>query len=389
MSHHLPRRTLLALVAGGGLLFVPAALAACSSPAASPTAAAKATAKPAATAVPAKPTAGAATKPAATTAAKPAAAQAPAKPKASQVKFLTPLRFLFSWVAEYTAKEGGFWKDQGIEVELIGGTGTSSVFQQLISKQVQLGRGSGITTIVAKSKEDVPIKGVSLVYQAIQFDLVSIPEKNIKVPADLKGKIIGVSSKGGATEQFTKLLGAAGGLSIDDVRTEVTSPGPENVGLMQAGRIDAFMATDSAIVTIESQNLPHTIIRTSQYVKMPADDWIVHQDTLKDDPGLVQAFVNGLQQARYFAMDPKNQDKVLEYTAKYTPDEVKDKALAGKQLESQVHLWTAKSKDRMGFYDPADWTAGQAALQKAGYIDKTLDINQFYTNDFMEKAPKS
>lgn len=373
------------LLVSGASLFGVVALAACSAPVASPTAA---PAKPVQTAA-AKPTAGAATKPA-----EKAATGATAAPKRTQIvklKYQTPTQLSFSWIPDYLTVKGGFYEKEMLDVEIIGGTGSAAVYQQMIAKNIDFGRGSGIFALTAADREPLPTTSVMAIHRQMQLNVLVMKDGPVKEPKDLKGKVIGVASRGGAAEQVAILLAAAGGLKRDDFRTEVTGAGLGGYGLMEQGKVDAYVASDSAEVTLLSQNKPIKIFKSSEYFKMPSDDYVFTNDRLKSDPELVVSVLRAVHTARTFTLKKENWDKAIEWIAAYIPDEVSDKDLAHKKLEKQIALWTNDGKDvnRMGFHEAENWTGGAKALHDAGFNTKLVDPSQLWTNDFVEKATKA
>lgn len=374
----LPRRRFI-LVASlfGGVT----TLVACSAPAPGPSPAATppAAAKPAG-ATPAAANATAPTKPAAI------ATAAPKRTQVVKLKYVVPLSLIFSWLPDYVAVKGGFYEKEMLDVEIIASSGTSAVIQQLIAKSVDFGRAGGISTIVA-AVGPLPLVSVMAVHKQIQLNLAVLPDGPIREPRDLKGKIVGVSSRGGAAEWITGLTAAAQGVSRDDFTTQVTGPGLGGYGLMEQGKVDAFVVTDSAEVELAATGKPLKVLRANDYFRMPSDTYLFQTERVQRDPAIVVSALRAVHQGRLFTMRPENWDRVVEYVAAYSPDEVRDPDIAKKKIEKQIALWTddGKRTAQMGLYDATDWAEGAKVLRAAGYIEKDVDTSKLYTNRFMEQ----
>src|SRR5437588_382761 len=94
----------------------------------------------------------------------------------------------------YVAKERGFFRDEGLDVDIVQIRGNVAVAAAL-SGQVHASNGVG-TVIRALERSELPLKILTVSLKRNLFWLVARPE--IKSIANLKGKVLGTTTLGGA-----------------------------------------------------------------------------------------------------------------------------------------------------------------------------------------------
>jgi NitT/TauT family transport system substrate-binding protein len=133
----------------------------------------------------------------------------------------------------------GFYRDEGLDVEVIMIRGAVGM-QALLGGSVDYTSSSGST--IAAAVRGIPVRLVFIASAKPQFDLVVQPE--IRSVQDLKGKVIGISSRGGAVDLLMQLLLQKNGLVPNkDVTTIVVGAQEETVLALRAGRIAAGLFT--------------------------------------------------------------------------------------------------------------------------------------------------
>lgn len=167
-----------------------------------------------------------------------------------------------SWIkneefaGEYFADSEGYYTAAGFSsVTLTPGPSTGAA--ELVSGTADVALSDAISIGSAISNESAPLKIIGATYQKNPFTILSLADKgNIKTPADLKGKKIGVQDSN--TSLFKALL-AANGLSESDVTIVPVQYDPS---VLEKGEVDGFVAylTNEAITVkndgYDTVNLP-------------------------------------------------------------------------------------------------------------------------------------
>lgn len=184
------------------------------------------------------------------------------------------------------------------------------------------------------------------------------------LPAAVRSRLPGRQPPRGAG--YTGWQGIAA-IDHPDLPSDVTSEssGLGGYGLMEQGKVDAFVVTDSSEVESIADGKPLKVFRGNDYFRMAGDDYLFTNELIQKSPDVIVSVLRAIHLGRLFTMKPENWDKVVEYVAAFNPDEVHDKELA-KKIAKQIALWTDDGKwtSKLGLYDPADWTAAPKCSAK-------------------------
>ncbi len=146
------------------------------------------------------------------------------------------------------AEQLGYYKEQGLDVELLSEQAGVNAAQELLAGAVQgavgfydhtidlLAKGRRITSVVQFSRAPGEVELVSTRLAA-----------QIRSPADFKGRTLGVTGLGSSTNFLTYYLAVSAGLKTSDVTTIAVGAGSTFIAAMQQGKIDAGMTTEPTI----------------------------------------------------------------------------------------------------------------------------------------------
>jgi NitT/TauT family transport system substrate-binding protein len=141
----------------------------------------------------------------------------------------------------------GYFKDEGLDVELLNESAGVDAENQLLAGAVQgvVGFYDHCVDLQAKGK---------FVESLVQFsqapgevELVSTKHPEIKSPADFKGKNLGVTGLGSSTNFLTLYMASKAGLQPGDVVTIPVGAGATFIAAMQQDQIQAGMTTEPTI----------------------------------------------------------------------------------------------------------------------------------------------
>ncbi len=159
------------------------------------------------------------------------------------------------------AEQLGYLKETGLEIELLSEPAGVNAETEMLSGAAQGVIGFYDHTI------DLQARG-KLVQSVVQFSqapgeviLVSkAAAKEIKSPADFKGKTLGVTGLGSSTNFLTQYLAAKAGVKNSEFTTLPVGAGSTFIAAMAQGKIDAGMTTEPTISRLTSTHAASILV---------------------------------------------------------------------------------------------------------------------------------
>lgn len=246
-----------------------------------------------------------------------AGAQAPEKKK---ITIAVGGKNLFYYLPLSVAERKGYFKDEGLDVEIPDFAGGAKALQALVGGSADMVSGAYEHTINMAAKKQ-PIKAVVLQAKFSSIVLLLPKDKaaRYKGPADLKGLKVGVTAPGSSTNMFVNNILAKGGLKPTDIAVVGVGAGSGAVAAMEKGEIDALSNLDPVITQLESTGkfVPVADSRTEKGMQeiyggdYHASVIYITDEYIKKYPNTVQAVVNAMVRAN-------------RWVAKATPQEIVD-----------------------------------------------------------------
>jgi ABC-type nitrate/sulfonate/bicarbonate transport system substrate-binding protein len=140
-----------------------------------------------------------------------------------------------SWV--WAAKEGGYFDQHGLKVDLIYIGGTAQLFQSMLAGEIGFGVGGG-PSIISVNTQRTSIVAIAGTLNRMIMKIMAIPQ--IRSSADIRGKRIAITRYGTSTDFAARLFLKSWGLSPekDAVILQVGSV-PNIVASLQSGASQA------------------------------------------------------------------------------------------------------------------------------------------------------
>ena len=294
---------------------------------------------------------------------------------------------LFYYLPLTIAEQKGYFKAEGLDIEIQDFPGGARALQALLGGSVDIVSGAYEHTITQQAKgqniEAVFLQGK---YSAIVLVMSKAKAAQYKSPADLKGQKIGVTAPGSSTNMFVNVLLAKAGLKPDDVAIIGAGATAGAVAIMQRGELDALANLDPVIAQLESQGfVPVVDTRTAKGMQdvyggaYAAGSIYVPVEFPKKYPNTTQAFVNAMMRALRFIQSSTPDQIVAAVPADYYSDKAIYKAALEKNLETYKHdgavgIEAARNVHRdLKLFDP-------------GVQNATVDLAKTFDSSFALKA---
>jgi NitT/TauT family transport system substrate-binding protein len=310
-------------------------------------------------------------------------------PEKKKVSIAVGGKNLFYYLPLTIAEQLGYFKAEGLEVEISDFAGGSRALQALIGGSADVVSGAFEHTINMQAKGQM-IRAFVLQGRAPQIVLGINPKTmpGFKNVADLKGKKIGVTAPGSSTNMMANFVLAKAGLKPGDVSFVGVGAAAGAVAAMRSGQIDAMSNLDPVISTLERSGELKVVSDTRTLKEteavfggpMPAGCLYTKQEFIDKNPATVQALANAMVRALKWLQTAGPSDIVKTVPETFL---LGDRSL---YLEAWLKVREAISPDGM-IPEKGPATALNMLKQFEKEIEgKSIDLSKVYTNEFVKKA---
>jgi NitT/TauT family transport system substrate-binding protein len=267
----------------------------------------------------------------------------------------------------------GFYRDEGLEIETILIRGAVGV-QALVGKSVDYSSASG--ALIASGVRGLGTRLLLIVSSKPQFDFVAQPQ--IRSIDQLKGKAVGISSRGGAVDLLTQLILTKNGLTPNKDVTLLVIGSPEEMMVsLKTGLIAATLLTPPRQLMLYREGYNQLAYAGDYLATYPTGGIGTTEEKIKSSPGEVLSFVRAsLKGLRYYK---ENRAESLEIIAKYL-------GINDSSLTRQVYELHTGRLDSNGVADDG-WMKGAIDFTKKSLaVTKDIPANQVFDFSFAERA---
>jgi NitT/TauT family transport system substrate-binding protein len=315
----------------------------------------------------------------------PAGAQGLEKPK---ITFGVGGKSLIYYLPLTIAERKGYFKQEGLDVEIPDFPGGAKALQALLGGSVDIVSGAYEHTISQQAKgnaiEALVLQGR---YSSIVLAMPKAKAASYKSPADLKGMKIGVTAPGSSTNMFVNILLAKAGLPPDSVSIIGVGGGAGAVAIMKRGEIDALSNLDPVIAQLVSDGtvVPVVDTRTAKGMQevyggaYAAGCIYAPPDWVQKNPKTAQAVVNAMVRALRFIQQASIDEIVDTVPASYYTD----RALYKKALQDNIDSF---KHDGFISKEAGEHVAHDLLTFDPTMKGKTIDLAKTVDMSFQQKA---
>ena len=286
---------------------------------------------------------------------------------------------IHAWV--FYGKKMGFFKDEGIILDIREGNGSGNVLRTVVNKMDDFALVSAEPVIVAQS-QDAPIKIVMTWLGASGYGYICNPKSGVKTPEDLYGKTI-ITSPGAASITIHPFFIEKAGL--DPAKMEdltLVDPGAA-VSTVLSGRADCELSGYSDQVPLyQAEGMEPDVIKLKDYgVGGASAGVIANQDTIDNNPELVTRMLRALRKS----MDACMADKDACVQAELDDHPMMEAVPTRGQLDFDSELWRSVNMDCYGQLVEEDWDGlyTMLKLNPENELDDSKPISFFLDDRFV------
>ncbi len=313
-------------------------------------------------------------------------AQSPEKPKTT---IAVGGKNLLYYLPLTIAEQLGYFKAEGLDVTIVDFAGGARALQAVVGGSADVVSGAFEHTVNMQHKGQ-RLRAFALQGKAPQIVLGVNPKTmaGYKVPADLKGKKIGVTAPGSSTNVMVNFFLAKAGLKPSDVAIIGVGAAQGAVAAMRSGQIDAICNLDPVITLLQRSGdlkvLSDTrVVAEAEKVfggPMPAACLYAPQTFIDKNPNTVQALTHAIVRADKWIQAAGPGEIIKAVPESYL---LGDRAV---YIDAFLAAKGALSPDGMIPEKGADTAFRALASIDAEIAKAKLDLAAVYTNDFVKKA---
>lgn len=305
-----------------------------------------------------------------------ARAQAPGR-KMALALWSKPITEIAHLLAE---EEQGFFRRQGIDLQLLPGAGGGDALRNLLSGQADLAFTDPGSLFAALDKGE-KLRVIYDIYPQNVFNVVSLKSSGIHRPADLRGKKVGVYSLSSGTRQNLQLMLAQAGLKESDITVVVT--GLLNFAPLMQGQVDATAATDTGLAVARHRGLKDVnVMEVRDWLPLTSDVLVVREATYVQHKEALRAFIRAWREsAQWMMAQPELAAQVAQ-----------KKAIDGQNIELNREIIRLRNlsatspltqRQGLGAIDIEALQKGAQAYQSVGMIQRVPDMRAVVATDLL------
>jgi len=283
----------------------------------------------------------------------------------------------------HLANEKGWFKDVGLEVEVIDGKGTNNTIQLIaVGKgdvgQVQLG------PMAVARETGMELKSFAGWVRKSDLAVLVAKDSDIDTVADLKGKK-GVSFSASPWVPYINQFLKNGGISRADFDIAMVAPA-SMMGTYASGKVDAVLTVGPFGLPLVANSRPAKAIGSADYgVAFPSYGLVATEKTLSKRADALSKLAKIQQKAWTYIFDGHIDEAVAAIKAQRPNAKFSEAVLKG-QIEQYRDYFTTKNTvgKPFGWQSSADWQQAIDAMVSAGLVSGNVKPSDYFTNDLID-----
>jgi len=262
---------------------------------------------------------------------------------ADKVQLLLPARGTAIYPA-YIAKQLGYFEQEGVDVEIVPGKGSTYVVQQVSAGTVPIGIGvpGALLPAVARGQK---LKFFYTYAVKSLFDLVVPEESPIKAVSDLRGKTVGITDPGSGEVPMVRALLAANNLQPGQSVTllPIGEKVPTILAALRDNKVQAFAGTANDLVWLYQAGFkPRSL--SGEFRDLPSSGIFVTEKTFTERRDMLVKVARAYAKATLFGMT--SQDAAVAIMAKLFPDQFQNMEGGRAFYRTYLDLSTPQRQER-------------------------------------------
>lgn len=277
-------------------------------------------------------------------------------------------------------EDKGFFKAHGIALGYVPGAGGGDALRNLLSGQADVAFTDPGSFFAALDKGE-KLRAIYDIYPQNVFNVVSLKSQNIRQPADLKGKRIGVYSLSSGTRQNLQVLLHQAGLSESDVTVVVT--GLLNFAPLMQGQVDATAATDTGLLVGRQRGLGDVdVMEVKHHLNVSSDLFVVREESFQQRKEVLKRFLRAYKDSMTWMIQSPEEAAQLA-TKRAIDGQHPAMNLDIIKLRNASSVSTLTQNKGLGTFDLPSLQKAVQAYKAFGLIQRDIQVNDVVSQDLL------
>jgi len=279
----------------------------------------------------------------------------------------------------FLAKEKGFFKDEGLDVNISRGEGSTVTVKLVGNRTTDFGYATADQALMAYAK-GLPVVATAVILQKSPSAIIFPKSKAITKLEQLYGKRLGTQIKSVVDKQWDAVAKIH---KIDRKKiTEIPSDLAVAASII-ADKIDAgvaFFFNDGLLAEVKGAPMGWLLF-SDLGLPMYSTSLLVNEATLKEKPDLVRRFTRAF--VKGWTYSKANPQEALDLFLKANPNV--DAAYSKLKLPAVLSLTDSEDtkKNGLGWSSKAGWEGMQKALIEMQLMEAPIDVTKVFTNEYL------
>jgi NitT/TauT family transport system substrate-binding protein len=286
------------------------------------------------------------------------------------------------YAPQYVALSQGFFKEQGLEIELSNGQGADKVMTAVLTDQADIGLAGPEASVYVynEGKEDYGVVFAQLTNGDGTFLMGRQPEPNFKW-SDLKGKTVIGGRKGGMPAIILEYVLEKNGLTVgEDVFIDTTMQFAAMPGAFLGGQGDYVIIFEPTASSMAKESSAHIVASLGKESgEVPYTAYFSKKSTIQKNPQMIDKFTKAIYKGQQW-VDSHSAQEIALTIKPYFPDQFDEILTTAIQRYKEQNTW----KNNPLLLEK-DFYLLQQIIKDAGELNKIAPYDKVVTTQF---APK-
>jgi NitT/TauT family transport system substrate-binding protein len=280
----------------------------------------------------------------------------------------------------FLAKEKGFFRDEGIDVNILAGEGSTVTVKLVGNRTTEVGYAGADQALMAYGR-DLQVVSTAVILQKSPSAIIFPKSSGIKTLKDLYGKTLGVQLRSNTEKQWRAVEKIQ---NIDNSKIKEVPADRAIAQLIANKSIEAGVAFyfNDGLKLVSDGTPMDWILFSDVGLQIYSTALVTNAELIKDNPDLVHRFTRAFVKGWVYSQ--AHPQEALDLFLKANPT-VDPKYSALKLPEVLKLTQTADTqKNGIGYSTKENWEAMQKALIDMGMMQTPVDVTKVFTNQFLK-----